>query len=125
MLRANPDVLLMDCTYKTNRFRLPLLNICAITGQGQIIQVGLCFLCAEKEEDYNWAMIQFRNVIAQYNIEEPVTIVTDREISLINSLNKYFPGSTHILCRWHVNMNVLAKTKRFFQKPVQDPGTIS
>jgi hypothetical protein len=32
----NPDVLLLDCTYKTNQFGMDLLNICAITGGNMV-----------------------------------------------------------------------------------------
>jgi hypothetical protein len=50
--KQNPDILLLDCTYKTNRFNMPLLNIYAITGNNMVIQVRLVFLSSEKEADY-------------------------------------------------------------------------
>ena len=31
LLKAFPDVLLMDCTYKTNLYGMPLLVICGVT----------------------------------------------------------------------------------------------
>lgn len=31
LLLTNPDVLLMDCTYRTNRYKLPLLHILGCT----------------------------------------------------------------------------------------------
>jgi hypothetical protein len=101
---------------------MPLLNICTINGQNQVIQFGLCFLQNEKEEDYNWAMMQLYNAMVKERVEEPLSIVTDRELALINSLDIYFLRSSHILCRWHVNMNVLSKTKGFFPKPIKDLG---
>ena len=57
--------------------------------------------------------------MAENTIKEPLSIVTDREMALIKCLDTQFPGSTHLLCRWHVNMNVLAKTKRFFPAPIK------
>jgi hypothetical protein len=59
--KANPDCLLLDCTYKTNRFNMPLLNICGVTGNNKTPQFALCFLSSEKEEDYQWALQQFKN----------------------------------------------------------------
>ena len=59
--KANPDCLLLDCTYKTNRFNMPLLNICGVTGNNKTPQFALCFLSGEKEEDYQWALQQFKN----------------------------------------------------------------
>jgi hypothetical protein len=43
-----------------------------------------------------------------------LTIVTNRELALLNALEASFPLSRHILCQWHISINVLAKTRRFF-----------
>jgi hypothetical protein len=99
---------------------MPLLNICAITGNNKVIQVGVVFLSGEKKVDYAWALQHLWNIMSQNMIAEPVSIVTDRELALIECINTQFPQSTHILCQWHVNMNVLAKTKRFFPGPIKD-----
>jgi hypothetical protein len=76
-----------------------------------VIQVRLAFLFREKEVDYKWAIDWIRNLIAKHSIEEPSSIVTDRELALIKCLDQ-FPASQYILCRWHVNMNVLVNTKK-------------
>jgi hypothetical protein len=60
-----------------------------------------------------------REIMAKESIQEPLSIITDGEIALIKALRTHFPSSLHLLCRWHVNMNVLAKTKRFFPGPVK------
>ena len=62
--------------------------------------------------------------MAEHSIEEPSSIVTDRELALIKSLNTRFPDSQHILCHWHVNMNVLAKTKKWFLALVRDSSGV-
>jgi hypothetical protein len=63
--------------------------------------------------------------LEEEKIEEPQSIVTDRELALINVFDDMFPRSYHILCRWHVMMNVLAKCKRFFPAPVRSRSTRS
>ena len=85
-----------------------------------VVQVGFVFLSGEKKEDYNWAIDAFQEVIKEYSIEEPISIVTDRELALINCLDSRFPKSRHLLCRWYVNTNVLAKTKKYFPGPIKD-----
>ena len=120
MWKQHPDILLLDCTYKTNRFNMPLLNICTISGNNKVIQLGLTFLSGERKADYMWAIRQLRTVMTTSSIEELVSIVTDRELALIDCLDTLFPESTHLLCRWHVNMNVLAKTKKYFPGPIKD-----
>jgi hypothetical protein len=98
---------------------MALLNICAITGGNMVVQVGLAFIRQEREADYNWVLEFLRDIMAKESIQEPLSIVTDREIALIKALRTHFPSSRHLLCRWHVNMNVLAKTRKFFPGPVK------
>ena len=70
---------------------MPLLNICAVTGDKQTIQIALVFLNGEKEEDYEWAMLMFRELIDAHTIQEPFSIVTDRELALIKCIDQRFP----------------------------------
>jgi hypothetical protein len=70
---------------------MALLNICAITGANMVVQVGLAFIRQEREVDYNWALEFLRDLMAKESIQEPVSIVTDREIALIKALRTHFP----------------------------------
>ena len=45
----------------------------------------------------------------------PSVIVTDREMALMNAISIVFPGAKHLLCRWHINRNILAKCKKLFE----------
>jgi hypothetical protein len=76
---------------------MALLNICAITGGNMVVQVGLAFIRQEREVDYNWAMEFLRDLMAKESIQEPLSIVTDREIALINALRSFFPSSLQFL----------------------------
>ena len=49
-------VILMDCTYETNKYNLPALNICTVTGSNKTITVGLCLLPGETEDHFYWAL---------------------------------------------------------------------
>jgi hypothetical protein len=83
------------------------------------------FLSSIKKADYGWAIQQLRGVITANSIKEPVSIVTDRELALIDCIDTQFPKSIHLLCRWHVNINVLGKTKKYFPGPIKDvDGTV-
>jgi hypothetical protein len=46
LLKANPYVLWMDCTFKTNRFKMPLLDItgCSCTGMLLVYYICLVYL---------------------------------------------------------------------------------
>ena len=127
LLRQHPDVVLMDCTYKTNRFCMPLFNICGTTNDHRSFQIAACFLSGEKEADYSWALRCLGQFYDENQIPLPKSFCTDRELSLINSLqsNPTFNDIPQLLCRWHVNINVLAKTRQWFPKPtVSEDGAI-
>jgi hypothetical protein len=89
----------MDSTYKTNRFNMPLLNIYAVTSNNKVIQVGLCFISGEKEVDYDFPIRSLRDVIRSNDITEPLVAITDRELTLIKAIERYFPQTDHLLCQ--------------------------
>lgn len=49
-LEPAPDVLLMDCTYKTNRFGKLLLHIVGQNDQNKNFTIAFSFLSKEDEE---------------------------------------------------------------------------
>ena len=54
--RKHPDVMLLDCTYKTNKYGLPALNIVGVTNQNTSFQIAFILIKKETEIDFNWAM---------------------------------------------------------------------
>ncbi|KAH9274813.1 hypothetical protein BASA83_002522 [Batrachochytrium salamandrivorans] len=58
-------VFIMDCTYKTNRFGMPLLNIVGITATYNTFNAGFAFICNETEpidtDDYmdDWSQLVY------------------------------------------------------------------
>ena len=57
LLALFPEVIIMDCTYKMNRFRMPLLNILSITSLHKNFWIGFCFLRNEAEPDFRWVLL--------------------------------------------------------------------
>lgn len=43
-LNQHPDILLLDCTYKTNKFDMPLVNKLGIDNMGRSFSVAFSFL---------------------------------------------------------------------------------
>jgi hypothetical protein len=78
---------------------MPLLNICTTTSNNIVVQVALVFLSGEKVADYNWAVSYLRSLITLHSIEEPTSIVIDRELALIQALKRRFTLSQFLLCR--------------------------
>ena len=109
-----PDILLIDATYKTNRFHQPLVNVCGALGNNMTPQLCLGFVSEEKEADYNWILRCISKLLRTYYLPRPKTFVSDRELALMKALEDVFPEAHHILCSWDVNMNVSAQTKKHF-----------
>lgn len=58
IFKKNLDVILIDCTYKTNCYSYLYYNIVSVTGMNTTIELALCFLAVEKEYNYEWLIQQ-------------------------------------------------------------------
>lgn len=113
MLRTFPHVLIMDCTYKTNRYRFPLFEIVGITSTEQTFNVAFVYMSKETEDNYRWALSMLRTLMDEDSM--PGVIVTDRELALMKATENVFPDTHQILCKWHISKNVLRKCKGKFK----------
>jgi len=108
--RRFSTIFFMDCTYKTNKFGMPLLNIIGITATYHTFNAAFVFLTQEDAVSYQWALQQFSEIVPNPNV-----ICTDRELALMNSIKVVFPDCGNLLCRWHINKNILTNCKKYFQ----------
>lgn len=53
-------VLVMGCTYKTNKFGMPLLEIGGMTNSNSTFLLGCVFLSSETQQSYEWALCQLK-----------------------------------------------------------------
>ncbi|OAE32239.1 hypothetical protein AXG93_1089s1040 [Marchantia polymorpha subsp. ruderalis] len=107
------NVLLMDCTYKTNRFRMPLLVVIGRTGHNMSFFVAFAFLEGENSAEYIWALTQLKNLFDGGHF--PAVLVIDADLALENAMSAFLPECRHLFCIWHINKNVLAKRKKFIR----------
>jgi hypothetical protein len=49
-------VLIMDYTYKTNKYKMPLLNINGVMATSNLFYGGFIFLYNKKQDSYNFAL---------------------------------------------------------------------
>jgi hypothetical protein len=106
-LNENPDIIILDCTYKTNKFGMPMLDILGVDGLDQGFTVGVCFMDKESEFDYLWAITHLRSLFREGIW--PSVIATDCDEALMSAIESTFPAAhcNTVLCYWHVSMNVL------------------
>ena len=55
-------VFLIDSTYKTNRYRLPLLDIVGVTPTGMTFSAGFAYLEGERVNNLVWALERFQGL---------------------------------------------------------------
>ncbi|KAL5147393.1 hypothetical protein HKD37_06G017087 [Glycine soja] len=97
-------------TYKTNRYKLLLLDFVGVTPTGMIFSAGFAYLEGEHVNNIVWALEQFRDLFLR-NDRLPVVIVTDRDLALMNAVKTVFLECINLFCRFHIDKNVKAKCK--------------
>lgn len=112
-MRAFPHVLLMDATYQTNRYGLPLLEIVGVSSTNLTFCIAFTYLNSEKEASYTRALECLQSVMHGYT--GPRVIVIDRELGLMKACAQIFPDASKLLCRWHIYQCILTKCRPSIQ----------
>ncbi|KAL5190439.1 hypothetical protein HKD37_04G009876 [Glycine soja] len=86
-------VFLIDNTYKTNRHMSPLLDIVGVTPTRMTSSVAFTYLEGEHLNNVVWALQRFQ------------------DLTLMNVAKIAFPKVTNLLCQFHIDKNVKAKSK--------------
>jgi len=110
LVNAYNLVFLIDSTYKTNRYRLSLLDFVRVTPTGMTFSVGFAYLKGERLNNVVWALERFRGAFLRRDVL-PRVIVIDRDLALMNAVKIVFPECTNLFCSFHINKNVKAKCK--------------
>jgi hypothetical protein len=63
LLNYYPEVLLFDCTYRTNKFKLALLNIVGTTCLNMSFHVMFCFMAKENKASFTWVLQRLRGLL--------------------------------------------------------------
>ncbi|KAI5663233.1 hypothetical protein M9H77_22556 [Catharanthus roseus] len=97
MIRTWPYVLIMDTTYKTNKYNISLLEAVGMTLTGKNFTVAIIFMCNEQATTYRWVLQQIKHI--DHNVLVKLTeMVKDEEVAqrfvnsswkkLINEIDK-------------------------------------
>uniref|UniRef100_A0A803PB10 OTU domain-containing protein n=1 Tax=Cannabis sativa TaxID=3483 RepID=A0A803PB10_CANSA len=72
-------------------YRLPLLEIVGVTSTEYTFSIAFVFLESKQEDNYTWALDRLKNMMDIDFL--PNEVVTDRELALINAIEKVFQES--------------------------------
>ena len=108
LLNTFPTVLVMDSTYKTNNYRMPLFEIVGCTSTRMTYSVGFAFLHFELEDNFAWALTMLKGLLYSKD-NMPKVIVTDMDGALMKAVGTVFPETYTMLCYFHIGKNVRSK----------------
>ncbi|XP_074304814.1 protein FAR1-RELATED SEQUENCE 2-like [Silene latifolia] len=100
MFRSYYYVVLINSTYKTNLYGLPLVEMVGVTPVGKTFVIAYALVTHESEDGYRWVLQQLKALLN--DVVQPNVIVTDCEQGLLNAILTVFPDSSHLLCLWHI-----------------------
>ena len=114
LLKANLEMLMINNTYKTNRFKMSLLIIDEQINLNITFYVNFCFMLKKTIEFYIWVMTRLKILYAHLKLSFSLTTIINMKRILISAIKTIFFSINHMLCLWHINKNVLVKCKRKF-----------
>ncbi|XP_071720539.1 uncharacterized protein [Rutidosis leptorrhynchoides] len=80
---------------------------------GNRSEIGALFEELQKE-NYIWALNAFNEILGHG--KQPLVIMSDRELALMNAITSVFPSTINLLCVWHIEKNVVANCKKYFKR---------
>ncbi|MCL7046201.1 hypothetical protein MKW94_014784 [Papaver nudicaule] len=109
-----PTLVILDCTYKTNQWRMPLLHFVGVTSTNHTFTIAYCFMPGEKVEDYIWALKRLKDLYSDGCL--PSLFITDDDQQLQTGVAEVFPEAKNLLCAFHIKRNVCANFKKSMNK---------
>jgi MULE transposase domain len=116
-LQSHHDVVLIDNTYSTNRFDMPLMDIVGVDHNSNSFFIAFAFLPDQSEGSYQWALGNLKGLFDALHPTitiGPSAISTDCDQALRNAILSIFPESPTLLCLWHANKNIQQHCKGKF-----------
>jgi hypothetical protein len=86
ILKTNYEVLIMNCIYKTNMYKMLLMIIFDQIALHKTFYVAFCFMIKEKQNDYVWIMKQLKALYRQSDLSDPTIFVTDMKRDKISAI---------------------------------------
>ncbi|GBB86756.1 hypothetical protein RclHR1_13170002 [Rhizophagus clarus] len=101
------DVTIIDTTYNTNRFQMMLCIMAVIDNNYKSRIVAFAIIDDETLNTYQWL---FDAILTETGIS-PKVIFTDSDPSMIQSIKEIYPDTKHLLCIFHIDLNLRKKLK--------------
>jgi hypothetical protein len=114
LLKLNSEILIINITFKTNKFQMKLFNIVGITLLNTTFYLAFMFLTHKATPDFAWVFTRLKWVYDQLELPHPRTFVTDQEPGLLPALKEMLPEASQLLCTWHIDNDVKIYVRKTF-----------
>ena len=115
LFRENHEILLINCIYKINKYKMSLLVIIEIISLNIIFYVDFCFMKEDRHNDYVWVLKILKRFYDHFNLSYFEIVLFDNDKILTSTLFKMFENIiNHALYVWHININVTINIKKYF-----------
>ncbi|XP_016199144.1 protein FAR1-RELATED SEQUENCE 5-like [Arachis ipaensis] len=102
------DVLAFDSTYRSNKYKKPLVVFSGSNHHKQTSIFGFVLLEDEEVRTYRWVLLNLLDVMGQ---KRPCVVVTDGDKAMRAAIAEVMPAATHRLCAWHLEKNCVQRVK--------------
>ena len=96
------DIVLLDSTYRTNKYRLPLFIIAGINENSKLFVIGFGLVLSEEAKNVKWIL----NELFTYLGSSPHILCTDSCSTIETVAKEILPDTIHLVCAWHVSQNI-------------------
>ena len=116
-----PHVLMVDNTYKTNRFKMPLFQVVGVTNIGKIFHAGFGLVDNERFDAFQWLFQRICHTARLHSIDLPGVVVSDLDRNIRQAIasdpDLVARGTIRQNCVWHMGKNVVQGIKRLWNAP--------
>ncbi|KAI5681981.1 hypothetical protein M9H77_03209 [Catharanthus roseus] len=81
IIRTWPYILIMDTTYKTNKYNMPLLEAVGMTPTEKNFTVATVFMCNEQAMTYTWVLQQIKHLYFTSAMSNDQEMVKNEEVA--------------------------------------------
>ncbi|RYR13299.1 hypothetical protein Ahy_B04g070369 isoform A [Arachis hypogaea] len=102
------DVLAFDATYRSNKYKKPLVVFSGSNHHKQTAIFGFALLEDEEVRTYKWVSLNILDVMEN---KKPSVVVTDGDKAMRAAIADVLPLARHRLCGWHLEKICVLRVK--------------
>ncbi|XP_021978960.2 uncharacterized protein LOC110874954 [Helianthus annuus] len=91
---------------------MPFIQIVGMTPTNKSFIIAHAVVSKERGDNFVWVLERVKSMLDE--CMEPRVILTDRDLALMGACAKVFPDASRLLCRWHIQQNVMKHCKGAF-----------